>query len=172
MSDLHSINLRRLSILDGDIEPLQNLFLRCTDYHELEEGESTVDDAAEYLLKNVPPDTAGEDKIVLGMFDSTGLLVAVCDLLRNYPLPREWWIGLLMIDPNHRGTGLGSQIIADVIAMAGAENATALWVAPLEQNPNAQRFWERHGFVEERRAQTTTRSGRTNNVVVRKKVTK
>ena len=154
-----------------DVEPLQNLFLRCTDYHELEEGESTADDAASYLLQNVPPGTAQEDKIVLGFHDETGLLVAICDLLRNYPSAGEWWIGLLMIDPKYRGAGLGTQILHDVVNMARAEEATALWVAPLEQNPNAQRFWERHGFVEQRTTHTTTRSGRTNTVVVRKKMT-
>ncbi len=29
-----------------DSERLQNLFLRCTDYHELEEGGSTADDVS------------------------------------------------------------------------------------------------------------------------------
>ncbi|MBK7032054.1 MAG: GNAT family N-acetyltransferase [Ignavibacteria bacterium] len=127
--------------------------------------------AAQYLLQNVPPSTAKEDKIVLGFHDETGLLVAICDLLRNYPSAGEWWIGLLMIDPKYRSAGLGTQILQDVVNMARAEEATALWVAPLEQNPNAQRFWERHGFVEQRTAHTTTRSGRTNTVVVRKKMT-
>lgn len=172
MNDLHSICFKRLSILDGDIEPLQDLFRRCTDYYELEEGESTVADAAEHLLLNKPSSLAPEDKIVLGLYSETGLLVAICDLLRNYPSAGEWWIGLLMIDPEYRSAGLGTQILQEVISLANTEQATALWVAPLVQNPKAQRFWERHGFVEQRTTQTTTRSGRTNTVVVRKRVLK
>ncbi|MBK6761034.1 MAG: GNAT family N-acetyltransferase [Ignavibacteria bacterium] len=82
--------------------------------------------AAQYLLQNVPPSTAKEDKIVLGFHDETGLLVAICDLLRNYPSTGEWWIGLLMIDPKYRSAGLGTQILQDVVNMARAEEATAL----------------------------------------------
>jgi RimJ/RimL family protein N-acetyltransferase len=42
--------------------------------------------------------------------DSTTTLVGLIDVLRNYRIKFEWWIGLMLVVPASRNAGLGSQI--------------------------------------------------------------
>jgi ribosomal protein S18 acetylase RimI-like enzyme len=57
------------------------------------------------------------------------------------------YIHLLALTPALQGRGIGSALIAFVVAQARASNQRNLWVAATETNTGAVRFYERHGFV-------------------------
>jgi RimJ/RimL family protein N-acetyltransferase len=154
---------RRLSINDAPV--LQRLYERCSDYHELEEGVATVPHAGERMLRALPEGKDLEDKFVFGVFTPQQDIVGMIDLIRDHPTQGEWWIGLLMFDPAVRGAGLGEAFLTEMVNWVAAQNGTAMYIAVLEQNPKAQRFWGRQGFVERWRQSATAHSGQVNTVI-------
>jgi len=51
------------------------------------------------------------------------------------------------VDPDHHGTGLAAMLMEATIAAARAGGATSLWLGVSDENPRANRFYEKHGFV-------------------------
>jgi GNAT superfamily N-acetyltransferase len=150
-----------------DAPALQRLCERCSDYYELEGGAPTPPDAAEDVLKSLPPGKTHADKYVIGIAAPDGELVAVLDLIRDYPVEGEWWLGLLMLDPDARTVGLGSRILHEVERVVAAAGGAVIHLGVLEHNESAERFWRRHGFTESRRQPyTSSATGRSSRVVV------
>jgi GNAT superfamily N-acetyltransferase len=162
--DLPPYRITRLSGSDAAL--LQELYERCSDYHEMEEGVPTRPGAAEHLLTALPPGKSPEDKHVLGIQAPEGGLVGVVDLVRDYPAEGDWWLGLLMLDPAARAAGLGTRLFGEIERAVAAAGGTALHVAVLEHNVRAERFWRRVGFAEVRRQPYTAASGHESRVIV------
>ena len=162
--DLHPYRISRLS--DRDAALVQDLYERCSDYHELEEGTPTRPGAAGHLLTSLPPGKTPADKHVLGVHAPEGDLVGVLDLIQDFPGEREWWLGLLMIDPAARAAGLGTRLCREFERAIAAGGGTAIYLGVLEHNHHAERFWRRLGFAELRRQDYTSASGHASRVVV------
>jgi GNAT superfamily N-acetyltransferase len=60
---------------------------------------------------------------------------------------RDDWLEQLYVDPDHTGRGIGSRPLA--VAQRERPGGLRLWT--FASNTGAQRFYERHGFVEVRR---------------------
>ena len=130
----------------ADLPALQDLLERCADFVTLDEGAPAGPGAAEEALEAVPPGHAREDQIVFGLGGAR--LDGMLGVLRSYPAPGEWWIGTFMLDPAARNRGLGAAIIADFEGWLRGQGCAAVYLAVLERNPDAQRFWERVGYRE------------------------
>lgn len=156
--------LAHLGPADGAI--LQDLYVRCSDYHELEEGIPTRPGAAEHLLTALPPNKVLRDKFVIGLQTSEGRLIGVLDVIHNYLGEREWWLGLLMLEPEMRASGLGGQLYRAVARAVEGRGGTSIYLGVLEQNASAERFWRRQGFEELRREPYTAASGHQSRVIV------
>ena len=76
-----------------------------------------------------------------------GRLVAVASALSEVEArrpPRPWWfLALLGTDPDVRGRGLGSSVLAPVLERCDREGVAAVLDTCVERNV---RFYERHGF--------------------------
>jgi ribosomal protein S18 acetylase RimI-like enzyme len=157
----------RVSYLEHrDVPLLQELYERCSDYHELEEGVPTLPGAAEHLLAALPPGKSPADKHVLGLHSPQGELLGVLDLIRDYPDAGEWWVGLLMLDPRARGGGVGTRLLRATERVIATAGGTAIQLGVLEHNTAAERFWRRIGFVELRCQPYTSSSGHASRVIV------
>jgi ribosomal protein S18 acetylase RimI-like enzyme len=53
----------------------------------------------------------------------------------------------LYVDTSHHGTGVAAELMRWTIALGRAQDADALLLTVWEDNPRAQRFYARHGFV-------------------------
>jgi GNAT superfamily N-acetyltransferase len=129
---------------------LQRLYERCAEFWELTEGGSPPPDAAVKELTFAAPGKTVDDSFYFGVYEDEEL-IAFVQLLRDFPKPAEWFLGLLMLDPAHRSRGLGAEIHGQVVDWLGAQGATTLWIAVLSQNEGALRFWTRMGYVERER---------------------
>lgn len=63
----------------------------------------------------------------------------------------EWfggpYIQMFVLSPQHQGRGVGSRVLTAIEAEARRAHNRNLWVAASDFNTDAQRFYERHGFV-------------------------
>lgn len=157
----------RIERLDaGHAAALQDLYERCSDYHELEEGRPTRPGAARHLLSELPPGKVPGDKFVLGIRGPGEALVGVLDLIRDYPEERAWWLGLLMLDPGVRGRALGGRVLGAAEEALRGRGARSVYLGVLEHNVRGERFWRRRGFAELHRQAYTSATGHPSRVIV------
>jgi GNAT superfamily N-acetyltransferase len=147
-----------------DEEIVQLLCERCLDYFEIVEGRPPEKDAGHEILNDLPEGKDFKDKHVFGCFNESDKLIAVVDIIEDYPVKGEWIIGLLMIDPEERGKGLGKALheyIRDYVLVNGADK---LRIGVVEGNEKAYRFWSALGYYEVKRI--TMKNGNKDNIVV------
>ena len=131
---------------EGRAPELQAFYDRCRDYFELVTGQPPSPTEAAELLAAVPRGKSADDKFVIGLFDAPGHLVGVLDVIRDFPKPLEWYLGLLMFEPTLRGQKLGERVYHRLEEWVLAQGGTALHLIVEEVNPRALRFWQRMQF--------------------------
>lgn len=94
----------------------------------------------------LPPGKAMEDKWFVGFYDGD-CLIAVMDLILNYPAADTAFIGLFMTAHDRQGCGLGSRILRDCMARLSAAGYHRLRLAVDEGNPQSLAFWTKNGFT-------------------------
>jgi GNAT superfamily N-acetyltransferase len=133
---------------------LQDLCERCHEFALLTEGQLPGPKAGFDILNDLPPVKEMEDKRVLGVYDE-GLLAAVVEMVKDYKTVGEWIIGLLLIDPEKRGNGLGSAIHDYIIEYVSQNGGSLLRIGVIEENIRGMNFWKRMGYHEvERKVQS------------------
>jgi len=144
MTDAETPRIRPL--IPADASTVRDLYDRAADFVMLESGTAPSDTMVADFFTDCPPggDLAASCK--LGMFIPGGLLVAIADMAFGYPETDDAYIGLLLIDRNCRGMGLGRIFLDHLIATARTRNATRLLIAVLDDNLRGRAFWEREGF--------------------------
>jgi GNAT superfamily N-acetyltransferase len=142
----------------ADLPALQDLLEKCADYMELVSGSPTSSNEAEMLVASLPPGKSLDDKYIIGIFDKTMHMVGFVDALKDYPDAGDWWVGLLLLTPNARGRGIGTQLYRAFESWASAQGAKRVYLGVIEANPRAHAFWERLGFdrVEKRGSRDET----------------
>jgi GNAT superfamily N-acetyltransferase len=155
---------RRLAPLDAAAAgELDALSLRCADFMRLVEGREPGPHEGREILTDAPPDFPIADKFVLGV-RSGDELIGVTDVLRGYPAPAVWWVGLLLLAPEARRGGLGSEVMGALASWAVGEGAASIQLGVQSQNERALRFWRRQGFEHLRTAEQ--QNGRLHNRVL------
>jgi ribosomal protein S18 acetylase RimI-like enzyme len=137
--------VRRVSQEDAPI--IRKLGERCLEHLELHYG--TPPDPEQMireLLSDLPPGKELGDKVGMGVFDRAGRLVGGIDVIRDYPEPREWYLGLMVLDPKHRDQGLGTKLFTALAHWLRTQGAEYLRLAASEHNEAGRRFWARLGF--------------------------
>ncbi len=150
------LTFRRLGLADAP--ELQLLFDRCAEFYVLTEGAPAMPDAAAQELVSSPPNKSVDDNLFFGI-DRDGHLAGFVSVAKDFPKPDEWWIGLMLLDPDHRGHGLGAEAHEAVRRFALDHGVQRLWLGVLEQNTVGERFWRRMGYVERERQRWTAPSG-------------
>lgn len=152
-----------------DEELVLHLFERCREYFENVEGRSPSRDVAYEILTQLPPGKQKKEKQVFGFFDDEDRLTALVDLVRDYPVDKEWIIGLLLVAPEHRGRGMAQKIHDYIQTHASGNGAALLRVAVLEINEPGRRFWQGMGYYEIKRVPYPRGEGVTTAIVMNKK---
>jgi RimJ/RimL family protein N-acetyltransferase len=146
-SDLDLPDVRIRALGRNDLDALQGLLVRCSDFIELGTGGPPHPRDAADLLSATPPDRSLKDKLVLGLwFADTEELAGVLDIVRGYPDEDAWFLGLLLLAPEHRGQGKGERVYRRAEAWVREQGAATIHLGVLERNPAARRFWERLGY--------------------------
>ena len=144
---------------------LQSLFEQSSDFFELTTGLPPAPAEVQSLFVALPEGKTYDDKHVISLFSKPHGLIGVIDVVRDYPEPGSWWIGLMLLRPSLRGRGMGSRVFRDFVDWAAGRGARAIYLSVKTQNAGATRFWRRLGFqIEETRL--PARLGARDSVVV------
>ncbi|MEZ5911605.1 MAG: GNAT family N-acetyltransferase [Paracoccaceae bacterium] len=130
---------------DGEL--VNALFQRAAGFVRQEYGREPSDDEAKEFFADAPVGQHPEDGVKLGLFQENGVLAGIADLAFGFPDPDCGYIGLLLLDPAHRGNGLGQGFYTHLEKLARARGAARLYLAVLDENADGQRFWQRNGFA-------------------------
>lgn len=147
MIQIDGFDIRELTVADQPA--IDDLFARCADF-------MAVDPHArpDQVLHHLPADAVPEREHSFGLWRD-GTLLGIVGTLFGYREEKDWWIGLLMLDPSLRGQGIGHAAVEEVVRIAKRSNvAKALWLVVAFDNVRAQKFWSREGFVERSRTPT------------------
>jgi GNAT superfamily N-acetyltransferase len=132
--------------LDDESE-IQAFLEECVEYKRMESGELPQPDDARLFLTDLPPGKTLEDKFCLAVEKDTRI-VALIDIMKNYPVYGFWWIGLLLIHPQEQGKGLGRKISNIILSQLSREDVQEIQLGVLEENEKGYEFWQKMGFHE------------------------
>lgn len=94
----------------------------------------------------LPPGKTIDDKYYVGFFDGERL-VAVMDLILNYPEDHIAWIGLFMMDKAYQGKGIGSLIIGECISCLQTYGFHYVRLGYMKDNVQSRHFWMKNQFL-------------------------
>lgn len=96
----------------------------------------------------VPGGLPAERKLLLGAFDAAGSLIAFADVLRGWPVPETWMVGMFFVRPDARGHGLSDVLWRQLEEIAHNAGAAHLRAAPAVNQPHGLAFLRRVGMAE------------------------
>jgi len=132
---------------EATIAKRQSLFERCVDYFEMAEGAPAAPGTAWEGLTDGPPERVPQDVICLGITDTSGLVIADLWVLRHHRRLHQWYLGLFLVDPAHRGKGWGRAIYQSFERWIITQEARSILLAVVGPNKRAIAFWESNGFA-------------------------
>lgn len=147
MEDVNAIRIglpgyRIEALAQTDAGRAQPLFEACADYALMESGEPPASDAATNEFLATPPGRTTEDKAIIGLSsESDRSIVALIITDRGWPDERSWWIALMLVHPDQRGSGLGTRFADAVLNWIERQDVDRVELAVFEENCRAERFW-------------------------------
>ena len=113
-------------------------------YYEYAEARPTLEQVADDM-RITPPGVDSSRKYYVGFYENSAL-VAVMDLIDDYPEADVGYIGFFMMNAAYKGRQLGSEIIGGVAAYLKSLGKRSLRLAIEKENPQSNHFWKKNGF--------------------------
>jgi len=141
---------RTFPLAPHDFPALQQLWNDSADYVKVVYGRPPQHDEAQSVYEAGPEQGYGpQGKMFYGITAASGdKLIGVLDAFRNHPHEGSWYIGLLLLSPDTRGSGIGRKVVDALTHAARAQGASEIQLNVVEQNESAHRFWATCGFTE------------------------
>ena len=110
-------------------------------------------------LAALPPGKTPADKYFVGYFDGE-TLIALLDLIADYPSPGTAHIGFFMLRAAEQGKGLGSALVQELLRALSLAGFQTVRLGTDIGNPQSAAFWTRNGFA---------RTGQTGRYILRER---
>jgi GNAT superfamily N-acetyltransferase len=110
------------------------------------EGRAAESGAAISELTEGPPERVPHDLICLGIVGDADALVGTIGALRHHRRQDQWYLGLMLIEPDLRNGGLGRAAYQSFEEWIVGQGANSVLLAVVEANVRAARFWQSMGF--------------------------
>ena len=143
-----TVTLRALRGEPDEMADLQRVLEGAPAYFELTTGHPPGAAEAQSLFTVLPPDGVGYDrKLDWGIVTEAGL-VGCIDVLRGWPAADTAHLGLMLIDEDHVGQGIGRAAFEALERQVRQwPEITRLRAAVVATNAQVLPFWERMGFA-------------------------
>lgn len=139
-------DFRLVPLGEEDLPRLTDLCAASAAFFDLIAAPGSAAERAIEILGPLPASVARGTKHVLGVARD-GDLVAVVELVEDYPAAAEWFLGLLLVHPDARRSGLGSAVWEHLRLWIQGRRGTTIRLLVQKTNPDARRFWERCDFA-------------------------
>lgn len=125
---------------------VENLCKKCSDYYILHDGILPSKEEVDEIFMALPPNKSYEDKFVLGIY-KFDTLIGIVDIIKNFPTDGEWMMGLMLIQPEERGNGLGKIVHGALVEWAKDLGAKSFRIGVIEDNYRGINFWSSLGYI-------------------------
>ncbi|MDY6783831.1 MAG: GNAT family N-acetyltransferase [Cyanobacteriota bacterium] len=154
------------AIASQDADILQPLYEQCREFFILADGVEPAPTAARDEFDDVPDGKTPEDVYSFGLFDVQNTLLGAIVGVRDYPDRQTWWIGLMMLAPEYRSRGLGSDFYKAFENWVSARGVCRISLVVIAANELGLRFWAKMGFEVEREIPSRQYKAKTHDVYV------
>jgi GNAT superfamily N-acetyltransferase len=137
---------------------LQELLEACREDLRLAVGGEPDAEEARALLLERPAGLAPDQRLVLGLYDEAGRLIAALDAYRDFPDPGTWFLALILVHPTMRGRSIATGLLARLERFAAGEGALEIHSVAPGHNPAIRQFMRRCGFVPAREVDLSVES--------------
>lgn len=131
-------------LLPADAEMVYEVLKNNTIFYEYHPPMVTVESILEDM-EALPPNKGYEDKHYIGFFQDN-ILVAVMDLIENYPHAGTALIGFFAMNTHFQGNGVGTVIISESIDYLNQLGFEKVRLGIDKGNPQSKAFWTKNGF--------------------------
>ncbi|EGW41896.1 GNAT family N-acetyltransferase [Desulfosporosinus sp. OT] len=139
----------RLEILTIDsLFQLQMLMEKSNDYLTFQDEGPVKPSAAQDLFKASPDGIEDKDKVILGVCNVQEQMVGVFHLIKGYPNPKTLTLGLMLLEPNSRGKGIGKKAYDVLEEWVVSQRFNKIRLGVLFGNEKGLIFWKKMGFTE------------------------
>lgn len=125
---------------------LQSLYEQCTEFALLTDGQLPSPTAARDEFDALPDGKTTQDQYIFGLFDPQNDLLGMIESIRHYPDNQTWWLGLMMLSPEQRGQGLGSEFYQAFETWVSVQAIKQISLCVIEANDLGLKFWKSLGF--------------------------
>tara|TARA_Y100001947_G_scaffold159617_1_gene178409 strand:- start:6026 stop:6667 length:642 start_codon:yes stop_codon:yes gene_type:complete len=130
----------------NNLTALFPFFEACEEFIMLVFNHNKTELEAKNFIRDLPKNHTYDNKLPVGIYNDEGVLIAVLDLIRDYPSQNSWYIGLLLTLPSLRKRGIGAIIVGCVEQTIASFGANQLNLIVQETNHQALTFWQKHGY--------------------------
>ncbi len=132
------------TLTEDDLEKMYSLCKANKIYYEHMRFEPTCENLRESMTA-LPQSRTLADKHFVGFFEN-GQLLAILDLIENYPDQGTAWIGWLITDTSYQRSGLGTTIVKALCSYLKQNHFHTIALAYIKGNPQSEHFWLKQGF--------------------------
>ncbi len=93
----------------------------------------------------LPPNKEDKDKFYIGYFEGNDL-IAVMDIILDYPQDKVVYIGFFMMKKQLQGHGIGTKLISDCSSYMTELGYRKMRLAIDKGNPQSAAFWTKNNF--------------------------
>lgn len=154
-----------------DLENVLNVYQANLNYFKLC---GTEDVAIDTVLEdfNAIPEGVNENQNNFLLFFENNKPIAIMNYLVNFPNENAFYIGLLMIDGNEQGKGIGRKIYKYIESQMINEGMGRGQLGVLSNNDSALKFWEEMGYSKIKTVLSSVRPDKNWEVHVMEKIIK
>ncbi len=139
----NTFDVRRLNIEDTEL--IYNLSCKNKIYYQFHPPFVTRESIQEDI-RALPPGKDYSDKYYVGFFKKE-TLIAIMDLILEYPTKDTAFIGLFMMDFEYQNKNLGSKIISESAKYLKILGFHKIRLGVDKENPQSNAFWKKNGFI-------------------------
>lgn len=97
-------------------------------------------------MKALPPHKGYNDKYYIGFYDKENL-IAIMDIIFDYPNNETAFIGFFMVRNTKQGEGIGTKIINECFEYISKQGYNTVRLCFVKGNLQSESFWNKNGFV-------------------------
>ena len=136
-------DVKRLN--EKDISALYGLCRENTLYYEYLQTKPTFENLKQEFTK-LPPKKTLADKFFVGFYRNANLM-AILDLIREYPDKNTAFIGWFMVRRELQNGGIGTEIMNCLFEMLKERGFSFVRLGYVKGNKQSESFWKKAGFI-------------------------